>query len=824
MTETSTPLVGTRRRETTRLRHRAFSSILLLLVALPQRAMEIRKRPITVEDCVRTRRIVEQELQISPDGAQVAFIVKAPNLDTKRNDYQLRIRDLDQTDRLDNGRLLLVADRLSGIRWLGSGRVAIRVERNGGGQQSGESEIDFITASTGAIEKLNLPARIEDYSISADGGLVVFSTLVSHDDRPAVVSRDREKIRQEQGYRVVFGEGRGREDDQFPEYEVYVARRALSGDFESTKLSFSGPGNLPRRSLLRYVQGLNLSPDGKYLLVTLSVESLPAGWGEHPLIQQLKSFGTQAESRVLGVCELATTQLRIGFNYPGALLVETRWADDSRKFSVVSPSPLGTAEAEKEVKEAEAFGSIYFYMYRFNHVFEVDPETGAVTTILNRDTGKPGYPTFLFDGPLAWRRSAGQIIVRSGNHSFARMTNRRGRWEQSGEINFTEEGRAESSFVSDGRVLLAISQAPTTPPDISMLDLRTRQTSVLTDLNTEYRNVQLGETETMEWTNRYGAKCSGLLIKPVDYEEGKRYPLIFMATNFGNVFISDTPATTAFAPQSLANAGFLVLMSKYPGEIKLPKDVFPGDMGDAFNWMDMVESAVDVLAARGMADENNLGIVGFSRTSWLTDFTLTHSSYHFRAASSADSGIYTYGAYFRQNLIQGMRGDETQVGGPPYGDTLRYWLEYAPPFNAEKVAAAVLMEYRDVAEHGNEFFVALSRLSKPVELYCYPKGGHPLDTPSERVASLQRNVDWFRFWMQGYERPHPEDADQYVRWRAMRSRDNAISKGCREDTHERSRLEMPNLPRIPFCSNRSPSSIVSQEQLMGLEAHGPPAP
>jgi hypothetical protein len=38
-----------------------------------------------------------------------------------------------------------------------------------------------------------------------------------------------------------------------------------------------------------------------------------------------------------------------------------------------------------------------------------------------------------------------------------------------------------------------------------------------------------------------------------------------------------------------------------------------------------------------------------------------------------------------------------------------------------------------------------------------------------RIASLQRNVDWFRFWLQDYRRPNPEDPDQYARWELMRS-------------------------------------------------------
>jgi dipeptidyl aminopeptidase/acylaminoacyl peptidase len=253
--------------------------------------------------------------------------------------------------------------------------------------------------------------------------------------------------------------------------------------------------------------------------------------------------------------------------------------------------------------------------------------------------------------------------------------------------------------------------------------------------------------------------------------------MVFLAGYTSDDFISDAPyATTAYAPQSLANAGFVVVLAHYPADNKVPQGEFPGEMSFAYNWMSMVESVVDLLAAKNTIDPEKVGIAGFSRTSWLTDFVLTHSTHKFVAASSADSGLYNYWTYFRENSSQDMTSDETQVGGPPYGQTFTDWLKYAAPFNAQKVTAAVLMEYTGKAEHGFEFFVALSRLGKAVELYRYPKGEHPLNTPWERVASLQRNVDWFRFWLQGYERPNPDDREQYVRWRGLRARPSAAAE------------------------------------------------
>jgi hypothetical protein len=84
-----------------------------------------------------------------------------------------------------------------------------------------------------------------------------------------------------------------------------------------------------------------------------------------------------------------------------------------------------------------------------------------------------------------------------------------------------------------------------------------------------------------------------------------------------------------------------------------------------------------------------------------------------------------------------------------------------------------------------EVFTGLNRLNRPVELYYYPNESHTPDHPQARLATLQRNLDWYRFWLQGYERPNPEDPGQYKRWEHLRELQNA----------ENNAAENVNLPR-----------------------------
>jgi hypothetical protein len=60
-------------------------------------------------------------------------------------------------------------------------------------------------------------------------------------------------------------------------------------------------------------------------------------------------------------------------------------------------------------------------------------------------------------------------------------------------------------------------------------------------------------------------------------------------------------------------------------------------------------------------------------------------------------------------------------------------------------------------------------------MIVFPEGAHALSRPSERMISLQGNVDWFRFWLKDEQRAEivlPKELmrdldEQYARWRQM---------------------------------------------------------
>jgi dipeptidyl aminopeptidase/acylaminoacyl peptidase len=751
-------------------RETIISALMLLLCrgeALSQR------RAITVEDCVGTRRFAELQIQISPDGTKVAYVIKAPNLRTNKNDYELYVRDLNRTAKRENGRLLLRSERLSGLRWTGDGQSVAILSQEGEG-----SAIDLVDPRNGDVKTVEKSEeRISSYSIDDDGDVFAYAAGTRSNDAD---DYERKALK---GFVVVPGKlivDPHNSANSFRDSRIIVVSKGPQGKRVKRIVVVPTTHRQPTDVFPGQITSLSISPQGKYLAFYYRIETFPEAWRRNPVARLQISQGVRGTA--LGIYNVQTGECDIGFDGPTLDFGPVVWAQDGHAYLVQSLSPVGSSWEEEDQSAGFREGLQY---ESYTHLFAVEVRTGLISRVWkDYPRTRPG---------LVWKADQEVLLPLEGGGS-ARLKQDGNTWTEVGRTRSQSEAPGkEPALITNGEVGIGVEEDFMTPPDLFLQRYGASQRIILTDLNPVYREIALGNVERLEWVNKYGTKCTGLLIKPVGYIPGRSYPLVIMNVSREGFFISDHPYTTAFAPQPLANAGFVVLMaSHYYSQDHQPKE-YPGEIGQAYNWVAMVESAVNLLVERGLVDRTNVGLMGFSRTSWFVDFMLTHSDFLFKAASSADGGAGNYGQSWVYNDQKFITAGETELGGPPYGETFKNWLQYSPAFNAGKVQSPVLMEYIGAngrlkfgPTHAYEFFEALHRQGKPVELYFYPNGSHPLDTPWERVASLQRNLDWFRFWMRGYERPNPDDVDQYERWHKLREQQewNSMVKSEGKDPTE----------------------------------------
>jgi hypothetical protein len=119
--------------------------------------------------------------------------------------------------------------------------------------------------------------------------------------------------------------------------------------------------------------------------------------------------------------------------------------------------------------------------------------------------------------------------------------------------------------------------------------------------------------------------------------------------------------------------------------------------------------------------------------------------------------------------VSGNEGT-AMMGARPFAAGLQNWLKGSPDFNMDKVNTPL----RVVATRSGsllemwEPYALLEDMQKPVDLIILNSDEHIITNPTIRLAAQTGNLDWFRFWLQGYEDSDPAKTGQYMRWRQLR--------------------------------------------------------
>jgi len=142
---------------------------------------------------------------------------------------------------------------------------------------------------------------------------------------------------------------------------------------------------------------------------------------------------------------------------------------------------------------------------------------------------------------------------------------------------------------------------------------------------------------------------------------------------------------------------------------------------------------------------------------------------------SIDSGSDSPGSFTDQS--------KKTVDAAPFGAGLQTWFQHSPIFNLDKATPPLLMlETGPENVLGDwEPYAALYYQHRPVDLVLLQAGEHVQSNPQQRLATQGMTVDWYRFWLQGYEDPDSAKAEQYVRWHKLR------------DMHTRTKLRVAAL-------------------------------
>ena len=291
---------------------------------------------------------------------------------------------------------------------------------------------------------------------------------------------------------------------------------------------------------------------------------------------------------------------------------------------------------------------------------------------------------------------------------------------------------------------------------------------VIWDPNPQLKDIALGEASVYKWKDKEGREWKAGLYKPVNYQPGRRYPLVIQTHGFDELLFKPSGVfPTAFAARALAAAEILVL--------QVDTHCLMGTRAEGPCAASEYEAAANQLVSEGLADPENIGIIGFSRTCFYVMETATTGSVHLKAASITDGFLEDY---FQYLMFDDVSESDSMIGAKPFGEGLQQWLKLSPGFNLDKLTAPLLIVGGGPASLLSMWqpYAGLRDLHKPVDLIMLNMENgngtlpyeHVLTNPGFRMASQGGSVDWFRFWLQDFEDPNPAKREQYTRWRELR--------------------------------------------------------
>ena len=276
------------------------------------------------------------------------------------------------------------------------------------------------------------------------------------------------------------------------------------------------------------------------------------------------------------------------------------------------------------------------------------------------------------------------------------------------------------------------------PEDLFVADLELKEKMQLTDLNPWMKNKTLTRTELIKYLDSDGKELYGILYYPVNYQEGKKYPLVceIYESFFNNGY--------SYSMNLIANAGYfgfkpsVNLINGYPGEA----------------WIKGITSGINKLIERGLVDEDKLGVHGTSYGGYAASLLVSQTD-RFAAAINI-SGKTNIISFLGDSPRIGTRNyAAAEVGQDRIGETLwdaplKYINTSAVMF-ADRIKTPHLLltgdgDWNVPALNTRELYYAMRRLGKEVVWVNYMNGGHGAGGASNQadfIDQWERIINWY---------------------------------------------------------------------------------
>lgn len=389
-----------------------------------------------------------------------------------------------------------------------------------------------------------------------------------------------------------------------------------------------------------------------------------------------------------------------------------------------------------------------------------DPETGPDRLHLvpadpaadPRPIGERGGPLVLpaqFEGYIRrhqWVFDSQRIVFQAGQGAHEHLYSVLLADRKAMILTRTDGVNREFSLAPDGLSIAFLHEGPRLSTEIAYLNARIMVPLFLTELNPQVSQLLLGQVETIRWRSRDGTSIEGLLVYPIGYRTGQRYPLVtYLHGGPESAYLRGFLADWSAFPQLYAAAGYAVFLPNYRGSSHYGPLFARANTGKAGEVeTEDILSGIDHLIDRGIADGQRLGLAGWSYGGYLSALLIGRTD-RFRAAVWG-AGLVNAVSYWGTADIVAQR--ERLHGGPPLtSEMTRRYDEQSPLSGLAQTRTPVLLfhgekDARVPLSQTHEAYRRLRRSGVDVQMIVYPNEGHALTVPSYQLDKIKRELAW----------------------------------------------------------------------------------
>jgi dipeptidyl aminopeptidase/acylaminoacyl peptidase len=297
--------------------------------------------------------------------------------------------------------------------------------------------------------------------------------------------------------------------------------------------------------------------------------------------------------------------------------------------------------------------------------------------------------------------------------------------------------------------LLFTRQSYTEFPDLWVSGTKFNKPLKLSDLNSQTGEFAWGEAELVEWSSMDGTPLQGILIKPGNYEAGKKYPvLVYYYRFFSNRLYDFNRVELTHRPcfPYYASHGYAIFLPDIRFDVGNPgysatKCLVPG-----------VQKIIDM----GVADPEAICLHGHSWSGYQTAFAITQTDIFACAIAGAPVSNMTSaysGIRWGSGLARQFQYEKSQsrIGGSLWEARDKY-IENSPVFFADRIETPLLIMFGDEDDavpwyQGIELYLAMRRLGKDCIFLQYRKEPHHPKTYANKLDCTLRYKEYLDHYL-----------------------------------------------------------------------------